>query len=193
MRKPKILVTSAAGNTGIPTTLQLLEKGFPVRAWVRSDDHHAKRLKDAGAEIFVGDLYSITDMRAAMAGVQHAYHCAPTAPNALHFGTVFSIAAQEKKLEHVVMLSQWLSDPDHPSVFTRETWLNEQVLKLLPDTTLTVINTGWFAENYFFVLEPAAQLGIMPLPLGDGDTKNNAPPFNDDIAAVNVAAQPCPI
>jgi NAD(P)H dehydrogenase (quinone) len=187
MRKPKILVTSAAGNTGMPTTLQLLEKGYSVRAWVRSNDHRAKQLKEAGADIFVGDLYSITDMRAAMTGVQRAYHCAPTAPNALHFGTVFSIAAQEKKLEHVVMLSQWLSDPKHPSVFTRETWLNERVLNLLPDTTLTVINTGWFAENYFFVLETAAQLGIMPLPLGDGDVKNNAPPSNNDIAAVNAA------
>ncbi len=44
MTKPKILVTSAAGNTGIPTTLQLLEKGFSVRAFVRSDDHRARRL-----------------------------------------------------------------------------------------------------------------------------------------------------
>ncbi len=189
MTKPKILVTSAAGNTGIPTTLQLLEKGFPVRAFVRSDDHRAKRLRDAGAEIFVGDLFSITDMRRAMDGVQRAYHCAPAAANALHFGTVFAIAAQEAKLEHVVMLGQWLSHKDHPSVHTREAWLNEEVLNLLPSTTLTVINVGWFAENYFWgVLGTVAQLGILPMPLGDGDVKNNAPPSNDDIAAVNVAA-----
>ena len=187
--KPKILVTSAAGNTGIPTTLQLLEKGFPVRAFVRSDDHRAQRLKDAGAEIFVGDQYSIRDMRRAMDGVQRAYHCAPAAPNVLHFGTVFAIAAQEAKLEHVAMLGQWLSDADHPSMATREVWLNEQVLKLLPDTTLTVINVGWFAENYFWgVLEPIAQLGILPMPLGNGNVKKNAPPSNDDIAAVTVTA-----
>ena len=37
--------------------------------------------------------------------------------------------------------------------------------------TVTVNNVGWFAENYFWVLEPAAQLGILPLPLGDGDVK----------------------
>ena len=187
--KPTILVTSAAGNTGIPTTLQLLDKGFPVRAFVRSDDHRAKRLRDAGAEIFVGDQYSITDMRRAMDGVQRAYHCAPTAPNALHFGTVFAIAAREARLEHVVMLAQWLSHADHPSMMTREVWLNEEVLKLLPDTTLTVNNVGWFAQNYFMaVLEPAAQLGILPMPLGDGNVKKNAPPSNDDIAAVTVAA-----
>ncbi len=188
MANPRILVTSAAGNTGIPTTLQLLDMGFPVRAFVRSNDHRAQRLRDAGAEIFVGDQYSIADMRRAMDGVQRAYQCAPSAPNGLHFGTVFAIAAEEAKLEHVVMLGQWLSDADHPSMGTREVWLNEEVLKLLPDTTLTVNNVGWFAENYFWVLEPIAQLGILPMPLGDGNVKKNAPPSNDDIAAVTVAA-----
>ena len=189
MTKPTILVTSAAGNTGIPTTLQLLEKGYPVRAFVRRDDHRAKRLRDAGAEIFVGDQFSITDMRRAMDGAQCAYHCAPATISALHFGTIFAVAAKEARLEHVVLLGQWLSDPDHPSMATREVWLNEEALKLLPDTTLTVNNVGWFAQNYFIgALEPAAQLGILPMPLGDGDVKKNAPPSNEDIAAVNVAA-----
>jgi NAD(P)H dehydrogenase (quinone) len=49
MSKPKILVTSAAGKTGIPATLQLLDSGFSVRAFVRSYDHRAKRLEVAGA------------------------------------------------------------------------------------------------------------------------------------------------
>ena len=124
-----------------------------------------------------------------MSGVQRAYHCSPTQTNGLHFGTVFAIAAQEAKLEHVVMLTQWTADANHPSVVTRETWMNERILKLLPITTLTVINVGWFAENYFLgALETIAQLGIWPMPLGDGDVKNNAPPSNHDIAAAVVAA-----
>lgn len=189
MAKPKILVTSAAGKTGIPATLQLLDYGFPVRAFVRSYDQRAKRLERAGAEIFVGDLYSVSDMRDAMSGVQRAYHCSPTQTNTLHFGTVFTIAAKEAKLEHVVMLTQWTAEANHPSVVTRETWMNEQILKQLPDTTLTVINVGWFAENYFMgTLETVAQLGIWPVPLGDGDVKKNAPPSNSDIAAAVVAA-----
>jgi len=185
---PKILVTSAAGNTGIPTTLQLLEKGFPVRALVHREDHRSKKLQDAGAELFVGDQLSVSDMRRAMTGIQRAYHCAPSAPNALHFGAVFASAARDAELEHVVMMGQWLSSADHPSMLTREVWLNEEILKLLPHTTVTVNNVGWFAENYFWVLEPVAQLGILPMPLGDGDVKKNAPPSNEDIAAVNVAA-----
>ena len=188
MATARILVTSAAGHTGIPTTLQLLEKGYPVRAFVHRDDHRAEQLRSAGAEIFVGDQNSLADMRRAMDGVQRAYHCAPVAPNCAHFGAVFAIAAREAKLEHVVMLAQWTSHSDHPSVFTREIWLTEQILRLLPDTTLTVNNVGWFAENYFFVLETAAQLGILAMPLGDGNVKKNAPPSNDDIAAINVAA-----
>ena len=186
---PKTLVTSAAGKTGLQTSLQLLEKNYPVRAFVRGDDHRARQLRDAGAEVFVGDQFSITDMRQAMAGVQRAYHCAPTAPNALHFGSVFAIAAHEAKLEHVVLLGQWLADPNHHSVFTREVWLNEAIMQLLQDTPVTVNNVGWFAENYFMgVLEPAAQLGVLPMPLGDGNVKKNAPPSNEDIAAVSVAA-----
>lgn len=189
MSKPKILVTSAAGNTGIPVTLQLLDYGFPVRAFVRSYDKRAKRLEEAGAEIFVGDMYSIADMRKAMTDVHRAYHCAPTQTNGLHFGAVFAIAAEEAGLEHVVMLTQWTAEANHPSIVTRETWMNEQLLKQLPDTTITTINVGWFAENYFMgTLESIAQLGIWPMPLGDGDMKKNAPPSNNDIAAAAVAA-----
>lgn len=188
MVQPTILVTSAAGKTGLPTCLQLLEKGCKVRALVRRDDHRARCLRDAGAEILVGDQYALADMRRAMQGVQRAYHCAPTAPNGLHFGAVFTVAAQEARLEHVVTLSQWLAHPDHPSLFTREAWLNDALASLLPDTTLTVNNVGWFADNYFMMLESMAQLGLLPMPLGPGDAPKNAPPSSEDIAAVSVAA-----
>lgn len=186
--KPKTLITSAGGKTGLPTALQLLGKGYPVRAFLRRDDHRAERLRSAGAEIFVGDQFALADMRQAMQGVQRAYHCAPTAPNGLHFGTVFAIAAHEQRLEHVVILSQWLANPDHPSLFTREVWLNGEVMGLLPETSVTENNVGWFADNYFMVLECMAQLGLFAMPLGDGDVKTDAPPSSEDIASVSVAA-----
>ena len=47
--KPKILVTSAAGHTGAPAVFDLLERGFPVRAFVRRRDSRAARLEQAGA------------------------------------------------------------------------------------------------------------------------------------------------
>ena len=93
MFKPKIFVTSAAGRTGAAAVLQLLEKGYPVRAFVHRHDARAEALEQAGAEIFVGDLFDFRDLRAAMDGVQRAYHCPPFAPNLLHNSPSFSVVS----------------------------------------------------------------------------------------------------
>lgn len=186
--KPKILVTSAAGKTGLPTALQLREKGYPVRAFVRRRDARSALLERTGAEVFVGNQYALTDMRAAMDGVQRAYQCAPTAPNGLHFNAVFTVAANEASLEHVVTLGQWLTSADHPSLFTREVYLSDALIRLSPRMSVTSVDPGWFADNYLMVIDMAAHLGLFTMPLGPGDEQKNAPPSNEDIAAVAVAA-----
>ncbi len=186
--KPKILVTSAAGKTGQSVLLQLREKEYPVRAFVRQIDDRSERLAEAGAEIFVGNQYDITDMRRAMKGVTRAYQCAPTAPNGLYFNAVFTVAALEAELEHVVILGQWLMAADHPSLFTREVYISDRLAHLSSNMTVTSVDPGWFADNYFMVLDTAAHLGLFTMPLGAGDEKKNAPPSNEDIASVAVAA-----
>lgn len=185
---PKILVTSASGKTGLATTLQLLEKGFRVRAFVRRLDHRSKKLEDAGVEIFVGNQYSLTDMRAAMQGVKRAYQCSPSAPNGLHFNAIFAASAYEAGLEHVVTLSQWLASADHPSLFTREAYINDILIGMRPEMTVTTVNVGWFADNYLMGLESALHMGMFTMPLGDGNVKKNAAPSNEDIASVIVGA-----
>ncbi len=186
--RPKILVTSATGKTGTPTVLQLLEKGFPVRAFVRRLDRRSEALESAGAEIFIGNQYSISDMRAAMVGVKRAYQCAPAAPNPLYFYAAFTAAAYEANLEHVVTLGQWLSSADHHSPMTRSVYMGEILTKMRPEMTVTTINVGWFADNYMNGLDVAAQLGVFSMPLGDGNIKKNAAPSNEDIASVAVGA-----
>lgn len=186
--KPKILVTSASGKTGLHTALQLRQGDFPVRAFVRKRDYRSERLERAGVEVFVGNQYVLADMRAAMSGVQRAYHCAPTAPNGLHFSAVFTAAAYEAKLEHVVTLSQWLSSAHHPSFFTREVYLSDLLISMRREMSVTTVNPGWFADNYLMVLDMAAHLGMFTMPLGAGDTKKNAAPSNEDIARVVTAA-----
>lgn len=185
---PRILVTSAAGKTGRHVTTQLLEKGFPVRAFVRRRDRRSEALAKAGAEVFEGNQYALSDMRRAMEGVRRAYQCAPTAPNGLHFNAVFTAAAHEAGLEHVVTLGQWLSAADHPSLFTREVYLSDLLIRISPTFTVTSVNPGWFADNYLMVLDMAAHLGLFTMPLGPGETRKNAPPSNEDIASVAVAA-----
>ena len=184
--KPKILVMTAAGKIGFATAIQLLERGYPVRAFVRRRrDARSAALERAGAELFVGNMADSYDLNQALEGVQRAFFCAPPAPNMLFHGMAFAVAAQDAQLEVVVAMSQWLSHPQHPAVATRETWLTDRILPWMPDVDVVIVNPGWFADNYMMVLEPIAQLGLMPMPLGQG---LNPPPSNGDIASVVVGA-----
>jgi uncharacterized protein YbjT (DUF2867 family) len=183
MTKPKILVTAAAGHTGAPAALQLIELGYPVRCMVRRADARSERLRAAGAEVVVGSLTDIADVERALAGVQRAYLCPPWGPDVLHVVATFAAAAREARLESIVALSQWLASPRHPSMATRGLWLMERLLPWVPGTAVTIVNPGFFADNYMRLLEPVAQLGVLPMPLGEGE---NAPPSNEDIARVIV-------
>ncbi len=181
MAKPRILVTSAAGRTGSATVLQLLQKGFPVRAFVRRRDARSEVLEKAGAEIAVGDLFDLRDLRKALVGVQRAYHCPPFAPNLLNGATVFAIAAEEAKLEVVALLSGWNPHPTHPSVVTREHWIANQLYRWMPSVDVIHVNPGLFAFTYLLGLPAIVHMGVLMAPFEDG---RNAPPSNEDIARV---------
>jgi NAD(P)H dehydrogenase (quinone) len=185
MAKPKMLVTGATGKTGTPTALLLLERGYPVRALVHRQDSRSAALARAGAEILVGSLEDPIDLREAMRGVARAYFCPPLEPGALRRATLFADAAQEAKLEALVVLSQWLVDRTHLSIHAREKYLAGRIFEWASDPGVITINPGWFADNYMAALEPISQFGLMALPLGDG---LNAPPSNEDIARVIVGA-----
>ena len=191
MTRPRILITGAAGKTGAPTVVQLIEKGYLVRALVRQADARAERLRQAGAEVVAGSLEDVRDLKGAMRGVDRAYFCPPLEPGTLRRATLFAAAAREAKLEAVVQLSQWVADPIHPAAHAREKWLTTQMLSWLPGVGTITVQPGWFADNYFVAIGQAAQLGALALPLGEG---LNAPPSNEDIARVIVAclADPAP-
>jgi len=182
---PRILVTAAAGKTGTAVTRQLLEKGYPVNAFVRRLDHRSEALSDAGASIFVGDLVDPDHLRKAMHGVQRAYFLAPWTPTQLHGAMNFAVAAEDARLEVVVALTQWLAHPNHPSVATRQSYLTDRIFNGMAKVESVIVNTGWFADNYMEVLGTVAQLGIFPFRLGEGKT---APVSNEDIARVVVGA-----
>jgi uncharacterized protein YbjT (DUF2867 family) len=185
MHPPKILVTAAAGKTGAATVLQLLKKGYPVRALVHHEDERSRRLSEAGAEVIVGSLEDMLDLQASLVGIQRAYFCPPLQPGTLRRATLFAAAAQQAKLEVIVVLSQWLADPIHPALHAREKWLSDKVLEWLPGVNVVTVNPGFFADNYLATLEPIAQFGLLAMPLGQG---LNAPPSNEDIARVIVGA-----
>ena len=190
MTRPRILVTGATGKTGAATVRQLLADGFQVRAFVHSADVRSETLRRLGADVVVGNLHDFEDVHEALRDVQRAYFCAPLLRNALAASAVFAVAAQDRRLEVVVAMSQWLASPCHPSAHTRETWLADRLFAWMPRVDHVTVNPGWFADNYMAALEPISQFGLMPMPLGQG---RNAPPSNEDIAAVIAAILKDPV
>jgi len=55
----------------------------------------------------------------------------------------------------------------------------------VPGIAHIIVNPGFFADNYLRLIGFAAQLGIFPMPTGES---RNAPPSNEDIASMVVAA-----
>jgi dihydroflavonol-4-reductase len=86
--QPTILVTGATGLLGSHLLFALLEKGYCVRAFARSQSNtaHVKSIFDfytSGAaalwkqvEWFEGDLEDPTSVALALEGITHVYHCA---------------------------------------------------------------------------------------------------------------------
>jgi NAD(P)H dehydrogenase (quinone) len=162
MSKPKILVTGATGKTGMPTVEELCNKGWPVRAVVHKEDARSHKLQKLGAEVVVADLYDYEEMEAAMKGIGRASFLPPVQPYMIQAANVFAVAAHAAGLEHVVQLSQWLPHPSHPSLHTRQLWLTEQLLSMIPGATFTLINPGIFADPILQMLPSAVNMGVLP-------------------------------
>ncbi len=185
MIRPTILVTGAAGKTGSAVVSQLRRVDWPVRAVVRARDARSERLRAEGAEVVVADLFDPQQLLEAMRGASRAYYCPPWHPYMIQSAAAFTVAARQARLEVVVGLSQWLASPSHPSLATRQNWLVDQMFSMLPGIAHVIVNPGFFADNYMRLIGFAAQLGIFPMPTG---ASRNAPPSNEDIARVAVAA-----
>ena len=177
-----IAVTAAAGKTGQAVVRELLARGFAVRALVGRRDGRSEELARLGADVVEANLFDRDQMAAAMTGVQRAYYCPPISPAVGEMLGAFLHAADANRLEAVAAMTQWLASPNHPSSMTRDMWQIERGLAALKGTAVTVLNPGFFADNYLRVsLGMAAQLGLYPNFVG---ASRNAPPSNDDMARV---------
>jgi len=185
MIKPRIVVTGATGKTGSVVVSELLKAGYSVRAMVHREDGRSARLKTQGAEIVVAEMSDVERVADALRDVQSAYYCPPLDPYTIQGAVAFAIAAKEARLEHIVGLTQWLASPSHPSLMTRQSWLIDRLFSMTPGVAHTVVNPGFFADAYLVPIGLAAHLGLFPWMYGDS---RNAPPSNEDIARVVVAA-----
>jgi len=185
MSRPTILVTGATGKTGAALVAELRARDWPVRALVRRRDTRAAALARLGAEIVPADLFDPEAMQGALRGTHRAYWCPPFTPHVVQAASIFADAVRAERIETVVGLSQWLASPAHPSALTRGIWMADRILGALPGVAHTVLNPGFFADNYLRLVGFAAQLGVLPSLTGDS---LDAPPSNEDIARVAAAA-----
>jgi len=185
MTKPRIIVTGATGKTGSVVVIELLKVGFPVRALVHREDGRSAHLKALGAEISVADMSDVERVADALKDVQRAYFCPPFDPYMIQGAVTFAVAASEARLEHIVGLTQWLASPSHPSLITRQLWLVDRLFSMTPGVAHTIVRPGIFADAYLATISSAVHLGIFPWMSGNS---RNAPPSNEDIARVAVAA-----
>lgn len=185
MCQPRVLVTGATGKTGSVVVAELLRSGYRVRAMVHREDARSARLKAQGAEIAVAEMSDVERVAEALRDVQRAYYCPPFDPYMIQGAVAFAVAAKDSRLEHIVGLTQWLSSPSHPALMTRQLWLLERLFSMTPGVAHTVIRPGFFADAYLMLTGFAAHLGVFPWMYGNS---RNAPPSNEDIARVAVAA-----
>lgn len=185
MIKPRILVTGATGKTGTVVVSELLKAGYPVRALVHREDGRSAALRALGAEIAVADMSDVERVADALKDVQRAYFCPPFDPYMIQGAVAFAVAAREARLEHIVGLTQWLASPSHPSLMTRQLWLVDRLFSMTPGVSHTIVRPGIFADAYLATIGSAVHLGIFSWMSGNS---RNAPPSNEDIARVAVAA-----
>ncbi|WP_431914468.1 NAD(P)H-binding protein [Nonomuraea jabiensis] len=106
-----ILITGAAGHIGgVSRTIvdMLLDQGHPVRAFVRQDDDRAQALRQAGAEVFVGDLLTIADVTAALKGVRRIYFSMSLSPYYTDAVSLMAAAARAQgDIEVFVNMSEY--------------------------------------------------------------------------------------
>jgi NAD(P)H dehydrogenase (quinone) len=207
-KRNPILITGAGGEVGsVSKTMinMLLEKQYPVRAFVRRDDERAEALRQIGAEVFVGDLLNVADVAAAMKGCRRIYFSMSLNPYYTDASIMMAAAARAQgEIEVFVNISEfeqsymtfdkmtgayetrleWLGGfVAQWSPQQRAHWASEQALKW---SGLPVVNirATMFVENPILSWFPLKQLlGASELHLPFG-TQKIAPIAAYDVAEV---------
>lgn len=192
MTKPLILITGATGKTGSPVVEQLVERGYPVRAFVHRLDERSQHLKDLGAQLAVGDFQDLASVRSAMEGVKRVYFCyPPQGGRLLEAAANVAIAARDAGVEALVNMSQIVAREEAESPLSFQHWQSEQLFDLTGVGAIHIQPTFFAEDLYLFAGSTIAAEGKMYLPFG---SERHAPVTAEDIARVVVAilADPVP-
>jgi uncharacterized protein YbjT (DUF2867 family) len=169
----RILITGAAGgaqgSTGRQVAESLIERGFPVRAFVHTLDARSDRLRDVGAEVFEGDLLDLAAVRRAIKDIKLAYFTYPVADGLLEATAIFALAAREAGTELVVNLSQLQNTPDAPSFRNLQHRLADRIFDWAQVGAIHLHAPPFYELVRALVARSVADQDTVFLPWGGGD------------------------
>jgi uncharacterized protein YbjT (DUF2867 family) len=174
MTQGTILVTGAAGGrqgrTGRHVSEMLLARGVAVRAFVRSLDERAERLRRRGAEVVVGDFLDIRSVQRAVEGVSSIYFAYPVQDGLLDATATMAWAAREAGISRLIDLEMLVSSPDAPTPRMRQNFLSEQAFEWAGIGAAHIRATVFYENLRSFSRLSLASQGTIRLPWGDIDT-----------------------
>ncbi len=156
-----ILITGAAGKTGLAVIQSLLERGQSVRAFVRSAEQKQRAEAQGAAETVIGDLTQADDIQQAFEGIDQVLHICPNVrPDEIWIGAEMIKAAKAAEVEqfvfHSVMHPQVEAMPHH--------WNKMRVEEMLVQSRLpfTIVQPASYMQN--LPLESIRTEGVLRVP-----------------------------
>lgn len=162
-----ILVSGAAGKTGLAVVGTLVAKGEAVRALVRRQEQ-AHRLREMGArEVVVGDMRDPAAIAPVAKGVRAVYHICPNvSPDEVAIGQVLITAARQAGaglfVFHSVLHPQTGAMPHH--------WQKLLVEQALIDSGLSfvILQPASYMQNVLSEWDQIVSRGIYHIPYSVG-------------------------
>jgi uncharacterized protein YbjT (DUF2867 family) len=159
-----VLITGATGNTGRAVLDELIARGVPVRAMVRSAAGRSRL--PAGTPVAVADFDDGGAVAAALDGVRRAYLVTPSTPEAQGQQERFADLAARAGVEHLVVLSQLAADEESPVRFLRYHAAVERHVREL-GLGYTFLRPNLYFQGLFALARPIAEQGQFFAPIGD--------------------------
>jgi len=158
-----ILVTGAAGKTGLAVIKGLKENGAAVRGLIHQDSYSDVVLAAGADEIMHGDLLNQDEVRRAMIGVRAVYHIPPNVhPREVEIGEIAISTALDEGVGHFVYHSVL-----HPQIEAMpHHWLKLRVEERLIASGLsfTILQPTAYMQNITSQLERVRESGIYQVP-----------------------------
>lgn len=163
-------VFGATGKVGGKVAAMLLEAGIPVRILVRSEEKAAP-LKNEGAEVVIGSLMNLDDIKKTMDRCDGAFLMTPVdyssenyVDEEIQVGKNYAEALKDSSISHIAYLSVWKARERTGIPFYDTKAVIEDAL-ISDDVDCTFLRPTNFMENLYSQWPLIKQYGIVSFPM----------------------------